>query len=55
VHYIKWKQEKSLKLDAYPTKPDTPIDPTNDQERKYITSIVIKHPDWSYADVLSFL
>lgn len=56
VHYIKWKQEKALKLDSYVTKPETPIDPTSDQERKYITTSVIqKHPDWTMEEVRNYL
>jgi hypothetical protein len=55
VHYIKWKQEKTLKLDAYPTKPDSPIDPMCDQERKFITSIVQKHPEWTNEQLLEHL
>jgi hypothetical protein len=52
VHYISWKQNKTLDLSNIADKPETPIDPTNDQELKYLTTFSQKHPEMTYAEVI---
>lgn len=55
VHYISWKQNKTLDLSDYPDKPLTPIDPTNDQELKYLTTFAQKHPEMTYTEIIEYL
>jgi hypothetical protein len=55
VHYISWKQTRTLDLSGYAEKPENPIDPTNDQELKYITTFCQKHPDMTYAEVIEYM
>lgn len=55
MHYISWKQNKTLNLSDYPEKPESPIDPGNDQELKYLTTFAQKHPELSGPEVIEHL
>ena len=39
----------------YPDKPEAPIDPTNDQELKFLTNVAQKQPNLTYSELIEYL
>jgi hypothetical protein len=52
VHYINWKKKRALQLDEFTEKPSKPINPHDDQELRYISSLKAKDPSVDLKDFL---